>query len=127
MPALTGRWEDAQALALEHSDTFHAPTAEELDSVATGWIVKISDGKERFWVEVESRQGSELVGYVNNELLGNQAYSAIGSSVRFELRHIYEIDTPQDIEAKAAFVHQLMTAGLSPEAAFQMLAELMKQ
>jgi hypothetical protein len=119
----TGPWIDAQAMAVEHPDTFNAPTREELDQVQKGHVVKICDAKERFWVKVKSRQGDLLVGLVNNELLNGQPYARLDTPISFELRHIYAIDSPNDIEAKSAMLYMLLKLGLSPEEAIRMMPQ----
>lgn len=83
-------WSDAQVLAKWFPLTFDCPTASELESLEPGRLVKISDGQERFWVVIDSIQGSSLVGRVDNQLIGGQPYD-LNSAVAFELRHIYAI------------------------------------
>lgn len=88
-------WLDAQVQAQASPETFRAPSAEELGTVAVGTNVKICNGSERFWVQItEVGPGSEFgrmfTGVVNNDLVGKYPYSC-GDSVSLAGRNIYAI------------------------------------
>ncbi|MDL1903834.1 hypothetical protein FBT69_03350 [Synechococcales cyanobacterium CNB] len=61
---------DAEAMAKIHPATFKVPSKEELNRLAIGSIVKVSDGRERFWVQLTAIDEPHLVGRIDNELLG---------------------------------------------------------
>jgi|SaaInlStandDraft_5_1057022.scaffolds.fasta_scaffold133566_1 hypothetical protein len=65
----------------KHHDTFWAPSAKQ--------IVKICNGKERFWVKVEGRQKKMFIGHIRNNLLFS-TYT-FGDMIAFEEKHIYDI------------------------------------
>ena len=79
---------DAQALGRQH-DTFNAPKKKDLKEVAKGSKVKICNGKERFWVQVESRTDDLFLGHIRNKLLFS-SYT-YGDMIAFEENNIYDI------------------------------------
>ena len=79
---------DAQALGRQH-DTFYAPKRRDLEKVKKGSVVKICDGKERFWVRVENQKDNLFLGTIqNNLLLSTYTY---GDMIAFEKKNIYDI------------------------------------
>ena len=77
--------QDAQALAKQH-DTFWAPSNKQLKQVKNGSIVKICNGKERFWVIIEGRQKNIYMGHIRNNLLFSTY--AFGDLIAFEENQI---------------------------------------
>jgi hypothetical protein len=88
---------DAQEMHREHPDTFWAPDEELLARIKPGDCVKVCDGAERFWVTVTAVNGDDIVGIVENMLIGGllEADFSHGLQLRdrieFEKRHVFEI------------------------------------
>lgn len=81
-----------ETLPPEKTQGFWAPTAEALAALPRpGDEVKVSDGKEAFWVLVSSCEGDVVVGQVVNELAGGQLWK-FGSKVAFLKRHIHQME-----------------------------------
>eukprot|EP00966_Prymnesium_polylepis_P258708 5975331-Prymnesium_polylepis.1 len=62
---------DAQEMAMNHPDTFEAPSEADIGSIVPGSFVKVcrQDTCERFWVVVKRLNAGIISGSVNNELL----------------------------------------------------------
>lgn len=92
---------DAQELHRQYPETFEVPSAERLDRVTPGSLVKVcvlswqadeEAGGERFWVEVLERHGDQLVGRVDNELDDTDKHGlALHDRVQFRLENIYDV------------------------------------
>lgn len=95
--SFTDSWIDVQSLALQsHDPAFNAPSREELARVEVSDIVKICNGRERFFVEVTKilKTKDKIYGVVSNELVCGSEYNA-GDTVTFERRHIYSIQNDE--------------------------------
>ena len=79
--------EDAQALSRKYN-TFHAPKWRDLKKVKKDSTVKICDGKERFWVQVENRKDDLFLGRIRNNLSGMYTY---GDMIAFKETNIYGV------------------------------------
>lgn len=79
---------DAQAMALEYSGTFDAPSPAQLAGVDAECHVKVCRNSERFWVLVTGRSGKKIFGVVCNALLDNPDLP-FGAPVCLEERHVY--------------------------------------
>lgn len=67
------------------------------EPITTGRLVKISDGNERFWVEVERVENDTIIGTMQNELLFNTPYCEIGTRVQFEKKHILIVEAADNV------------------------------
>jgi len=83
-------WVDAQELHRSYPDKFDVPNNNELDELKTGNLVKICNGKERFWVELKEINDSYLIGRIDNELCTGINYDK-NSIIMFEKKNIYSI------------------------------------
>jgi hypothetical protein len=102
-------WVDAQQMHLQYPDTFAVPSEEELAAVKAGYSVKISNGKERFWVEITRRsRNGRLYGKVANNLVFDHGYD-LGDLVVFKQCNIYDISTPEE-----RMLIRLLTQNLPP-------------
>ena len=81
---------DAQEMAENNPETFEAPEAEELSQIKEGTYVKVCNGEERFWMQVNEVDGEKITATVSNNLLGDYGYD-FGDVVTFETKHIYSI------------------------------------
>lgn len=81
---------NAAEMAREYPETFHRPSKQELNHIRPKDLVKVSDDRERFWVQVTKRDGDTLVGEVNNALVFQTEYN-YGDLIRFGTDNIYEI------------------------------------
>jgi hypothetical protein len=74
----------------DHPSSFYIPSKDDKDLLNIGRLVKVSNGKERFWVEIESFISDDLmVGKIKNILLfGNYNYN---NRIYFEKNHVIEI------------------------------------
>ncbi len=90
-------WVDAQEKAKKAPFTFFAPSISELEDIKAGSIVKICNGDERFWVTVNLISDEDIIGTIDNDLLGNNPYKC-GDKVKFHKNNIYDIynDSEQD-------------------------------
>ena len=55
-------------------DTFEKPSKEDLDNLKVGFSVKISNSKERFWIEIVKIKDYYIVGRIDNNLIFNKKY-----------------------------------------------------
>ncbi|MDC0525421.1 hypothetical protein OAO87_00385 [bacterium] len=84
------RLTDAQEMQRLHTDTFEAPDADELKSIAPGDGVKICvDDCERFWTVVQSVTEHVIVARVDNHL--TLIDWEVGKKLAFETRHVYVV------------------------------------
>lgn len=87
---------DAQEMAIKHPETFEAPSKKELESLKPGSYVKVSVMSERFWCEIISIDGENIVARVDNDLVCTDEHGiSCDDIIKFEKRNIYNIDTPK--------------------------------
>ena len=84
-------WVDAIQMNEKYPNDFYYPE-EEVSKLTEKKIVKICNGEERFWVQIESIDGDDIIGVVDNVLLSTKYTS--GSHVIFQKKNIYEIYDP---------------------------------
>lgn len=77
---------NAQQMALEHPKTFDAPPS--TDGIRAGDHVKVCDHRERFWVQITSRDGDILRGTVDNKLLFHDM--RLGDEIEFAIANVYD-------------------------------------
>lgn len=94
MEIFTDDWVNANEMNSKYPNTFDIPTQSELENITIGDTVKISNGFERFWVEVKEINKLYLIGRVDNELITNEY--GLNDYVMFEKRNIYDIHTIKD-------------------------------
>ena len=94
MEIFTDDWVDAKEMNFKYPHTFDYPTQNELDNIKIGDSIKISNGLERFWVEIKEKNKFYLIGRVDNELITNEY--KLNDMVMFENKNIYEIRTKED-------------------------------
>ncbi|WP_420588210.1 hypothetical protein [Bacterioplanoides sp.] len=83
---------NAQQKAIDHPDTFEAPTPEELAQVRKGSYVKVCAEPERFWVLVERVIDGKVQGVINNDLVFSDKHGLVcDQRISFELDNIYQI------------------------------------
>lgn len=83
---------DAQQMAIEHPNTFDAPSLAELSMIAPGCHVKICAGSERFWVLVTAVTRTCIQGTIDNVLVRSSEHGLFfNDPVSFEARHVYDI------------------------------------
>jgi hypothetical protein len=81
---------DAQAMHNDNPERFSVPSKKDLDKLDIGDVVKVCDGRERFWTIITEVNGDFIKASINNHLLQDYKGS-VGDIVEFEKRHIYEI------------------------------------
>lgn len=102
-------WVDAQAMAIEHSDTFEAPKSIEIYRLNVNDQVKICNNQERFWVtilNIEKKPSKrakkwKFIGKVDNDLFFDSPYN-YSDFVIFEGCHIYSILSRNDVQEEIA-------------------------
>ena len=94
MEIFTDDWVNVNEMNSKYPNTFDIPNQNELENITIGDTVKISNGFERFWVEIKEITNLYLIGRVDNELITNE-YS-LNDYVMFEKRNIYDIHTIKD-------------------------------
>lgn len=90
-----------------YKDSFDIPTEEELQRLETNDRVKISNGLERFFVQVQQVDGDTVTGRVMNHLVGNHAYG-YQDMVAFEKRHIFVLQKRPPPDPAAARQRRMM-------------------
>jgi len=79
---------DAVAMNKSNPQTFEVPTDQEIDQLNVGDNIKVSLGKERFWILItKKKRDKNFVGIVDNDVL--QPGLKCGDVVTVERRHIY--------------------------------------
>ena len=96
MEIFTDEWVDVNEMNSKYANTFDIPTQTELENITIADTVKISNGYERFWVEIKEIKNLYLIGRVDNELITNE-YN-LNDYVMFEKKNIYDIHTIKDKE-----------------------------
>jgi hypothetical protein len=83
---------DAQQMAIDHPDTFDAPSYEDLIEIRIGDNMKVCTGNERFWVMVTKVVHGEITGTVNNVLGGTVDHGLVHmDEVTFTHNNVYAI------------------------------------
>lgn len=83
---------NAQKMAIEHPETFEAPTEEELNGIVVGDIVKVSTGNERFWTIITEINGDKISATVDNDLVQDENEDlTYGTVINFKKENIYNI------------------------------------
>ncbi len=86
---------NAQQMALDHPDTFEAPTITEIMlylALGNNPQVKVCTGDERFWVEVTNSDGNTITGTVNNDLVRTNIHGLkYGDEITFNIENIYQL------------------------------------
>lgn len=83
------KFENAQQLTKEHPDTFRAPAQEELNSLKVGDIVKVCNGKERWWNVITRISGEKIIAKVDNTLVTTDL--RYDDEITFLKKNIYDI------------------------------------
>ena len=91
----TDLWIDAQKMHFENPDSFICPTENELKKITVGASVKISNGRERFYVIVKKVKNSKIIGKVNNIIVLPASYK-FKDLVSFKKEHVFEIHLQED-------------------------------
>jgi hypothetical protein len=100
-------WIDAQQFAKSNPNNFQVPTIEQLNDIKVDYSVKISNGKERFFVTViEIHKNDYITGIINNKLCFNSPYG-YDDLVMFQKKNIYNIHTVEDREDISNMVKDL--------------------
>ncbi len=84
---------NAAQIALEHPETFQRPADDEIKTLATGQSVKVCNGLERFWVNVENSNFPFFTGKVNNYLLFPNGLR-FGGRIAFHADNVFDIQQP---------------------------------
>lgn len=76
------------------------PDENEIKNIEVGDYVKISNGKERFWVEITEsphavKDKKQFTGIVKNNLLESDNYD-IGDKINLRPRNIYKINKKRE-------------------------------
>lgn len=119
-------WVDARLMRMQHPETFQAPTEEQLDAIVPGDSVKVSNGKERFFVKVtEVLPHGALRGVVDNYLLGTAMYD-YGDTIAFRREHVFVVhDRAYFAKEAARLVASLIAAGVPLDDAPAVLSHMM--
>ena len=91
---MTYTFTDAQEMHRKHPDTFGIPGAIDIAMIKPGSHVKIcANDRERFWVKVTSRDGINMTGTIDNDLIFVDEHGLdYGDTVSFQTRHIYQVE-----------------------------------
>ena len=85
-----------------------------------GSLVKISNGRERFYVEVVRIDNEDIVGRVCNKLVNTDAYN-MDNLVVFRAANAFEIMSPREREDRMNRVTPMLTASLNAFAQYFMM------
>lgn len=83
---------DAQAMHRKYPKSFGVPSKRKLDALKPRSVVKVCNGKERFWTVVRNVRGSQITATVDNALVDKECGYKAGDTITFEKRHIYDIN-----------------------------------
>ena len=100
MEIYTDEWVNVKIINQHNPESFEIPTTNELDDIKLGYSVKISNGMERFWVEIVEKKDLYLIGRIDNKLVYCQNYD-YGNYVMFEKHNIIDI---HDFEFKELII-----------------------
>jgi len=91
---------DATEMADQHQSTFELPELEMLQEVDVDWILKVCDGRERFWTSVIAIKidennffDTEITAKIDNNLMYSTEYN-YGDTIKYKLRNVYCIKRP---------------------------------
>ncbi len=87
------------------------PSQEELNNLEIGYSVKISNSKERFWVEVNKINDYYIIGRIDNNLTFNENYD-YNDLVLFEKKNIFDI---HDLEFKKMIIKYINKSSLKKQ------------
>ena len=87
------------------------PSKEELNNLEIGYSVKISNSKERFWVEVNKITDYYIIGRIDNNLTFNENYD-YNDLVLFERKNIFDI---HDLEFKKMIIKYINKSSLKKQ------------
>jgi len=73
----------------QYTDRWEISHATQLPMATVDDYVKVSNGKERFWIQVCDIQGEWIFGGVSNQLVGSAAYN-VGDVVCVGPQHILD-------------------------------------
>jgi hypothetical protein len=83
---------NAQEMAFQHPETFHAPSPQDLARLQPGDNVKVCVANERFWCWVLALCGEEIIGIINNDLVNSHIHCLVcGDAIRFGKKNIFQI------------------------------------
>jgi uncharacterized protein YegJ (DUF2314 family) len=83
---------NAKEMHKNHPDEFSIPSQAMLDSIKKADNVKVCAGKERFWVYVTEREGNNIKGVVNNNLINTSVHGLkLGSKVEVTTDNVYYV------------------------------------
>jgi len=88
------------------------PSAAALDSIAEGGTVKISNGRERFFVTIVALEPPLIVGRVDNVLVRPAEY-AFGDLVAFTAADVWHVRSAAEREDLARALSLLMSAQIA--------------
>jgi len=80
---------NAAQMANDHPDTFHRPNEGEIKALAPGQPVKVCNGLERFWVQVQTVNFPLFVGRVANQLLFSEL--KLGDTIAFHADNVFDL------------------------------------
>ena len=85
---------NARELEKQHPETFSCPNDRDCQWIKKGTMVKVCNGRERFWVEVTAiRKGGILQGRCSNNLVcTDQSVLKLGDEFQFSTVNIYDIE-----------------------------------
>ena len=81
--------ESAHTMQCLHPHTFHWPERD-IMSLEIGDFIKVCDGKERFWLKVETISGHNITGSVGNDLVLNKVVKH-GDQIECTIYDIYQV------------------------------------
>ena len=81
---------NAKEIHVQHPNTFHYPSEQQLENIFVGSWVKISNGIERFWVIVVEIINDKFIGKIDNVLIFDEGYN-FDDLIEFELINVYDI------------------------------------
>ncbi len=99
-------WVNAEEMNRLHASTFNKPTAEDLAFVKKHTFVKISNGYERFYVQITKVSSRYLFGMVSNELVNLREYN-YGDIVKFKRNHVLVVRKPKEQLRNTKMMQQL--------------------
>lgn len=110
---------DATEMADQYKSTFELPEIEMLQEVDVDWILKVCDGRERFWTSVVSIKrdnnifDTEITAKIDNHLVYSKEYN-YGDTIKYKLRNVYSVKRPAS-ERVEKVVNMLRELGMNQD------------
>ena len=110
MEPFTDDWVDVPQAHANYPDRFTKPASSLLEQVTIGTSVKVSNGQERFYVNVTQVDGDVIIGKVDNQLVIERPYN-YGDLVQFTKTNVLDVHTKEQLARRAEIIGAMINRG----------------